>query len=68
MTNKNDFQKILAKPGQRALAGVGIESLEQLSNFTEAEIIELHGIGKNGMNRLYIALAEKGLSFTQKNK
>ncbi|MEK4487604.1 DNA-binding protein [Psychrobacillus sp. FSL H8-0484] len=63
MTNQSEFQKILAKPGQRALAGVGIENFEQLAKFTEAEIMELHGIGKNGMNRLQIALAEKGLSF-----
>jgi hypothetical protein len=66
MTTKNDFLGILAKPGQRALAGVGIENLEHLSKFTEAEIMELHGIGKNGMNRLQIALAEKGLSFALK--
>lgn len=63
MTNQSDFQKILAKPGQRALAGIGIENFEQLTKFTEAEIMELHGIGKNGMNRLQIGLAEKGLSF-----
>jgi DNA-directed RNA polymerase alpha subunit len=68
MTTKNDFQKILAKPGQRALAAVGIENLEHLSKYTEAEIMELHGIGKNGMNRLKTALAEIGLSFEQKNK
>ncbi|WP_391205180.1 DNA-binding protein [Psychrobacillus sp. L4] len=66
MMTKNDFQKILAKPGQRAIAAIGIENLEQLSKFTEAEIMELHGIGKNGMNRIQIALAEKGLSFALK--
>lgn len=63
MTKQSDFQKILAKPGQRALAGIGIENFEQLTKFTEAEIMELHGIGKNGMNLLQIGLAEKGLSF-----
>jgi DNA-directed RNA polymerase alpha subunit len=68
MTPNNDFQKILAKPGQRALAEVGIENIEQLSKFTEAEIMELHGIGKNGMNRLKTTLAEKGLSFVHKSK
>ncbi|WP_391118141.1 DNA-binding protein [Psychrobacillus sp. L3] len=66
MTTKNDFKGILASPGQRALAAIGIENFEQLSEFTEAEVMELHGIGKNGMNRLHIALAEKGLSFALK--
>lgn len=66
LTSQSEFHKILAKPGQRALASIGIENLEQLSNFMEEEIIGLHGIGKNGMDRLRIALSEKGLSFTQK--
>ena len=43
MTNHSDFQKILAKPAQRALAGANIETLEQLSKYSEAEIMELHG-------------------------
>jgi hypothetical protein len=47
MTDKatNLFDK-LAKPAQRALANAGIKTLEQLSQLTEAEFMQLHGIGK----------------------
>jgi DNA repair protein RadC len=63
MTNQSDFEKILAKPAQRALAKANIENLEQLSKFTVAEIVELHGIGQNAFTKLQSALEEKGLSF-----
>ncbi|WP_144510757.1 DNA-binding protein [Bacillus sp. FJAT-22090] len=59
----NEFEKVIAKPAQRALAGAGIENLEQLTKFTETEIMALHGMGKNGVEKLRIALGEKGLSF-----
>ena len=55
----------LAQPAQRALASAGIESLEQLSQFSEAAIRKLHGIGPNALEKLRRALAEKGLSFAQ---
>jgi len=55
----------LAQPVQRALAGAGIESLEQLSKFREDEISHLHGIGPNAMLKLKLALAENGLSLIQ---
>ena len=66
MTQQNEFQKILAKPGQRALAEIGVLNFEQLSKFTEAEIMQLHGMGKSGLNRLKSSLEEKGLTFAQK--
>ena len=58
MTNHSDFQKILAKPAQRALAGANIETLEQLSKYSEAEIMELHGIGQNAFKKLQEALSD----------
>lgn len=63
MINQNDFEKILAKPAQRALARANIENREQLSKCTVAEIMELHGIGRNAFTKLQAALEEKGLSF-----
>ncbi len=53
----------LAAPARRALAGANITSLQVLSQHTEAEIAELHGIGKNALETLRQALAENGLSF-----
>lgn len=53
----------LGQPARRALAGAGIQRLEQLTKFTETEIKELHGIGPNALNQLRRALDAKGLSF-----
>jgi hypothetical protein len=59
---KSSFPK-LAHPAQRALAGAGIQSLEQLAQFSETEIRQLHGIGPNALDQLRRALASNGLSF-----
>ena len=66
MADKTDkiFGRI-AKPGYRALAGAGITTLEQLSQWTEADLSKLHGIGKNGVVILKSVLADHGLSFKQ---
>jgi len=61
---ESDHPTNLAKPAQRALTGAGIQSLEQLSQYSEAEIKQLHGIGPNALDKLQCNLAEKGLSFT----
>ena len=53
----------LAQPAQRALAGAGIQKLQQLTKFSEAEIKQLHGIGPNALKQLRSALKAKGLSF-----
>jgi hypothetical protein len=53
----------LAAPAQRALAGAGIQNLQQLTKFSEAEIKQLHGIGPNALKQLRSALKAKGLSF-----
>lgn len=58
-----DLPDGLAKPAQRALAGAGISSLEDLIHFSMAEIMQLHGIGPNAVDTLKHALHEKGLSF-----
>lgn len=60
---ESDLPAKLAQPARRALAGAGIQRLEQLSQFSQAEIKQLHGIGPNALEQLRRALAEKGLSF-----
>jgi hypothetical protein len=59
---KSDLPK-LAAPARRALAGAGYVRLEQFTKVTEAEVLELLGMGPNAMSTLRNALAEKGLSF-----
>jgi hypothetical protein len=65
MTDKialHPFNK-LAKPAQRALAGAGITSLEELTLLTQKEFMQLHGIGKNALQALTLAMADNDLSF-----
>ena len=56
----------LAAPAQRALAGAGIKSLDDFSKFSEQEIANLHGIGKNALADIKNAMAENGISFAKK--
>jgi hypothetical protein len=58
----------LASPAQRALSSAGITKLEQLTNVTEAELLQLHGMGKNALATLREALKERGLSFRSETK
>jgi hypothetical protein len=60
---KSDFPVKLAKPAQRALAEAGYKRLEQLTQVSEAEIKQLHGMGPKALDQLRGALEAKGLSF-----
>jgi hypothetical protein len=53
----------LAAPARRALDAAGIQQLGQLTQFSEVEIKQLHGIGPNALDQLRHALATNGLSF-----
>jgi hypothetical protein len=63
MGNEGTDLPKLAAPARRALAGAGYTRLEDLTQATEAEVKELHGMGPNAMEALRNALAERGLSF-----
>ncbi len=62
----SDLPPGLSQPAQRALAGAGIQNLEQLSRFSEDEIKKLHGIGPRAMDLLKKAMEVKGLTFSEK--
>jgi DNA-directed RNA polymerase alpha subunit len=53
----------LARPAQRALAAAGYRRLEELAAVSEAELMQLHGIGPKALDQLRRALAAEGLSF-----
>lgn len=63
---KDGFLSILAAPARRALENNGIKTLEQLSKYSEEEILQLHGMGKSSIPKLKNALHEKGLEFKKK--
>ena len=53
----------LSAPARRALASAGITTLEDLSAWTESDLLDLHGIGPKALPPLREALAEAGLQF-----
>lgn len=57
------FMSLLSAPARRALAHNGIQSLQQLSTYSEKEILQFHGMGPASIPKLRTALAEEGLSF-----
>lgn len=58
----------LAAPARRALAAAGITTLTDVTKFTEADLAQLHGIGKNALAKVKKALADHGLSFLPPSK
>lgn len=56
----------LGKPAQRAIQNAGITTLEQLAGYSEHDIFQLHGIGKNAMGTIQGVLKEYGLAFRER--
>ncbi|WP_333865079.1 RNA polymerase alpha subunit C-terminal domain-containing protein [Chitinophaga sp.] len=57
------FLSQLSAPARRALQNQGIQTLAQLANHSEKEILALHGMGPASIPTLKSALSEKGLAF-----
>ncbi|MGM0877957.1 MAG: RNA polymerase alpha subunit C-terminal domain-containing protein [Bacillota bacterium] len=60
---ENGFLALLSAPARRALENNGIVSLQQLSKYSEKEILKFHGMGPASLPKLRSALKEEGLSF-----
>lgn len=60
---KNGFLALMSAPARRALENEGITTLQQLAEYTEKEILKLHGIGLSAIPKLRSALEEEGMSF-----
>lgn len=50
--------KAIGKPALRALAQAGITRLDQLTRFTEAELLAMHGVGPKAVGVIQTALGE----------
>ncbi|HEY0176274.1 MAG TPA: DUF1801 domain-containing protein [Pedobacter sp.] len=61
--SSDNYLSLLATPAKRALESKKITTLQQLSRFSEAEILNFHGVGPASIPKLRAALQEKGLSF-----
>lgn len=54
----------IGAPATRALRGEGVWTLEQVREWTEADLAALHGVGPVAVRLLRDALAERGWSFS----
>ncbi|KFF24877.1 hypothetical protein IW16_18295 [Chryseobacterium vrystaatense] len=63
VTNNNFLYGIIAVPARRALEREKIDSFEKLSGYSEQEIMELHGFGRNAMEKLKNHMKENQVSF-----
>jgi DNA-directed RNA polymerase alpha subunit len=61
---ESELPKGLAAPARRALARAGVSRLGHLTNLSEAELMQLHGIGPKALAQLRQALAANELSFS----
>jgi hypothetical protein len=57
------FLAELGAPARRALVNNGINTLKELSKFSEKEILKFHGMGPSTIPKLRTALKSAGLSF-----
>jgi len=64
--NSPGFMQKLSAPAQRALEANGLTTLEKVSNYTEKELLALHGVGKTTIPKIKEALSAKGLQLKVK--
>lgn len=62
---ENSFLSLLAAPARRALEREGINTLIQLSKYSEEEILTLHGMGPGSLPKLRAALNDQKLAFRE---
>jgi hypothetical protein len=63
-SEESDLPAGLAKSAIRALEGAGYSRLEQFTELSEAEVLQLHGMGPKAIDQIRGALTAKGLSFS----
>lgn len=54
----------ISAPAHRALANENITTIEELSQFTENQLLQLHGFGPKALT----ILKEKGIQFKQETE
>ena len=60
---KDGLLSILSAPARRALENQDIKTEEDLSKFSEKDVLKFHGVGPGSIPKLKKALQNKGLSF-----
>ncbi|KQL36029.1 RNA polymerase alpha subunit C-terminal domain-containing protein [Psychrobacillus sp. FJAT-21963] len=62
---KSGFLSKLSSPAKNALVHEGINTLQELSKYTEKEILKIHGIGPASLPIMRTSLEGEGLSFKE---
>lgn len=62
--NKMELPKI-SKPALRALDSINVKTLEDVTKYSEAELLALHGFGPKGIRILKEVMEEQGLKFKE---
>lgn len=61
----SDLPSGLSKPAQRALAAAGYKRLAQFTTVSEADLLQLHGMGPKALEMIRSALRARGQSFAE---
>ncbi|MEZ4800053.1 MAG: RNA polymerase alpha subunit C-terminal domain-containing protein [Flavobacteriales bacterium] len=64
--NADHFLSGLSAPARRALEREGITTAQQLSRFSEKELLKLHGLGPSSIPKINAKLAEEGLQLQRR--
>lgn len=59
----NFLQGIIPLPARRTLEKEKIDSLEKLSDYSEKEILQMHGFSKNAVQKLKVYMMENDIYF-----
>ncbi|SKC72203.1 RNA polymerase alpha subunit C-terminal domain-containing protein [Ohtaekwangia koreensis] len=59
------FLSTISAPTRRALEAAGIKTLHQLSQWSESDILKLHGVGPSSIPKLRKALYAEKLTFSK---
>lgn len=62
----DNFLSLIGAPARWALENNGITTLEQLSEYSEKEILSFHGMGRSTIPKLQKLLSDNELSFKSK--
>jgi len=60
------FPRGIPQPAVRALASLGITRLDQVTGFTEAQLLALHGMGPKALGIIQAGLRARGRSLAKK--
>ncbi len=65
---RHELPEGLSNPARGALLAEGIQHLEDLSAYTEKQILAIHGVGPKTIPTLREAMGKHGISFADESR